>query len=46
MDIYTVRVILNEIIKKNPTLAKSAEKSLNNIYKNISNPSEKYKSKV
>lgn len=45
MDIYTVKSILTELIQKQPVLAKSAQFSLNNIYKNTSNPVEKYKNK-
>jgi hypothetical protein len=43
MDIYQVKNILTELTKKNNLLSKSAKKSLLNIYKNISNPPEKYK---
>jgi len=43
MDIFTVRLILNELINKQPVFVRSAKQSLNNIYKNISNPSEEYK---
>jgi transcriptional antiterminator len=46
MDIYTVNALLKEIIQKYPNLKLSALKSLNNIYKNISNPPEKYKNKL
>lgn len=46
MDIYTVSALLKEVIQKYPNLKLSAEKSLDNIYKNISNPSEKYKNKL
>jgi len=43
MDIFTVRLILNELIKKQPSFARSAKESLTRIYKNISNPNEEYK---
>jgi hypothetical protein len=42
MDIYQVRVILQKIKKENKLLSRQADKSLKNIYKNISNPPEKY----
>lgn len=44
-DIETVRAILLEIKKRNDLLSKFATFSLNDIYKNISNPPEKYKNK-
>jgi hypothetical protein len=43
MDIYQVKTILLDLNKKNKLLSKSAKSSLLNIYKNISNPPEKYK---
>jgi len=46
MDMFKIRLLLNDIIKKDNILARSAKKSLTNIYKNISNPNDKYKSKV
>ncbi|MFK7780632.1 MAG: hypothetical protein QM490_05890, partial [Candidatus Gracilibacteria bacterium] len=46
MDIYTINSILKEITGKYPKLRTSATKSLNNIYKNISNPMGVYKNKV
>jgi hypothetical protein len=45
MDINNINGILNELIKTQPLLAKSANYSLNDIYKNISNPIDKYKNK-
>lgn len=44
-DIYTIKATLTEIINKKHVLAKQAETSLNNLYKNISNPSDEFKSK-
>ena len=44
MDIFTIRVLLNQIISQENILTNSAKRSLNNIYKNISNPSEEFKS--
>jgi hypothetical protein len=46
MDISDLNLILNEIYKKHDTLKLSSKKSLNSIYKNLSNPPEKYKNKV
>jgi hypothetical protein len=44
LDIYNVKNILEQI-NKTEKLTKSAKDSLDNIYKNISNPSSEYKSK-
>ncbi len=46
MDIYSVKNILLKIQKENKPLANSAKKSLLSIYKNISNPTDKYKNKL
>lgn len=46
MDIHDLSLILKEINQKHATLNMSAKKSLNNIYKNVTNPPEKYKNKV
>ncbi len=48
MDIYMVKDILTQIANQtgNIFLSNEAKKSLNNIYWNISNPTEKYKSNV
>ena len=46
MDIYNVNSILRKIIKENKQFWQSAKKSLSNIYKNISNPSKKYRNKL
>ena len=43
MDIYQIKNILLKIKKENKILSKSAKNSLLNIYRNISNPPEKYK---
>jgi len=43
MDIYQIKSILLDLNKNNKLLSKSAKTSLFNIYKNISNPPEKYK---
>lgn len=46
MDIYTIKNILIQLEKENKILAKSAKKSLMNIYKNISNPPKKYRNNL
>ena len=45
-DIYAVKNILKKIQSENKSLARTAKKSLMNIYENIWNPPEKYKNKV
>ena len=46
MDINIISSILTQLVKENPTFSKSALKSLNNIYKNISDPTDEYKNKL
>jgi hypothetical protein len=46
MDIYTIKSILNDIVSKNNPLSNSANKSLNNLYKNISNPVDEFKNNI
>lgn len=46
MDIYTVNTLLKEISAKYANLKWPAQKSLNNLYKNISNPTEEFKNEV
>ncbi len=45
MDIEEIKIILNEAIKNNNKLSGQAESSLENIYKNISNPDNEFKNK-
>jgi hypothetical protein len=44
MDISLVFGILKQIQKEQPQLNESVSQSLNNIYKNVSNPSDEFKS--
>lgn len=44
MNIWLVISILKQIEKEQPQFTKSVQVSLNNIYKNISNPSDEFKS--
>ena len=48
MDIFQIRLLLNQIIESpsHQALAESAKASLMNIYKNVSNPPEEYRSQI
>ncbi len=45
MDIYLIENILKELLQKENLLSISAKISLNNLYKNISNPPDEFKNK-